>query len=150
MLNRIYGSIFIVAIIAMTCVNIHVMTSHMTKVDAELKKIDVNIAHSNNTVYAVMDAQERIMHYIAGHTSDHTAIYCPECGMIEQLVMRQAQIYDQTYQLSEFIAENANHETVPEKNKKLTELTHESANIAKFLFNADETAKRLQKLKEKQ
>lgn len=149
-MNRIYGFIFLVAIIAMTCINVQVMTSSMTKMDVELKKVDQNIANTNNTVYAVMDAQERIMHYIAGHTSNHAEIYCPECGMIQQLVMRQAQIYDQTCNLSEFIQENPTHETVSDKNKKLTELNHESGNIAKFLFNADETSKRLQRLREKQ
>lgn len=148
-MNRIYGSIFIVAIIAMTCINVQVITSCMAKMDVELKKVDQNIANSNNTVYAVMDAQERIMHYIAGHNSEHAEIYCPECGMIQQLVMRQGQIYDQTCILSEFVHENPHHETVPDKNKKLTELNHESANIAKFLFNADETSKRLQRLKER-
>lgn len=116
------------------------------KLEEKLEDVYEAVALNNVTQNNILDNHGRLLHYIAGHNSGKFILYCPECGLLEQLAIRKHKIDDRIVELSEFIQKNPEDSTVPEKTKEIQELTQEANLATQKIFVADERAKELSKL----
>jgi len=101
---------------------------------------DELIALNNNTQYAIMGEQVRISHYLLGHDHAHPVKACNECGLLQQLTIRQIELDDETVRLSELLIYDPDNQANKER---LEEVVLETSLIARHLYSADERAKRI-------
>ena len=101
------------------------------------------VALNNVTQGNILDHHVRMLHYIAGHNSNKFVIFCPECGLLEQLGIRRKKIDNRIVELSDKIAKKTATES--DKNE-LQELALEVSLVTQKIFSADERAKELSKL----
>ena len=101
------------------------------------------IAMNNNTQFMILDTEHRIMHYIAGH--DHFVQGCPECGLIEQITVYRDKLNEETIKLNDFIVANPNDATVPDKVKRINEISGELDYATQKVLRSKDRSKVLMK-----